>query len=195
MTVEEYLALDTDPLVKYEYLNGLVVEMAGASPRHNVVGTNLTRRLDVALEARPCLVFGSDQRVHVSETETFVYPDLTITCERPLFTSDRPPALLNPLLIIEVLSPSTRDHDRGAKLAHYRKIESVREVLLVESNFRAAELYRTIESARWLLSELAAGVVELESVSARLTFDEIYAKTDDLPLDPEPEPGARVVRS
>lgn len=185
MTVEEYLAIDVDPLVKYEYLNGFVVAMAGASPRHNLVIQNLARFLGNALESGPCIVLGSDQRVHVSETGAYVYPDLSITCEHPRFTDDRPRALLNPRLIVEVLSPSTRDHDRGDKLAHYRKIATVQDVLLVDANERAAELYRKIEPGRWMLSEHTDGSIELESVGARLPFDDIYAKTDELPLDLE----------
>lgn len=195
MSVEEYLALDTDALFKYEYLNGVVVAMAGASPRHNVVAQNVGRALGNALEPRPCLVMGSDQRVHVAETGSYVYPDLTVVCEAPRFTDDRPRALLNPRLIVEVLSASTRDHDQGAKVGHYRKMASVHEVLLVDANVRHAELYRRLESGQWLLTDVTEGEIELESVGVRLRLDEVYAKTDDLPFDPVDEAPPQSARS
>lgn len=195
ISVEEYLALDTDPLVKYEYLNGVVVAMAGASPRHNQVTTNLSRRLDVSLEAKPCHVLGSDQRVYVAETGSYVYPDLTVVCEKARFTDDRPRALLNPRLIVEVLSASTRDHDQGAKVRHYRKMPSVREVLLVDANVRHAELWRRLETGQWLLTDVTEGEIELESVGVRLGLDEVYAKTDDLPFDSADEAPAQSARS
>jgi Uma2 family endonuclease len=188
MSVEEYLALDTDPLVKYEYLNGVVVAMAGASLRHNVVAQNVARALGNALEARPCQVVGSDQRVYVAETASYVYPDITVVCEPPRLTGDRPRALTNPQLVIEVLSASTRDHDQGAKVRHYRKMPSVSEVLLIDANVRHAELYRRLETGQWLLTDVTGdGVIDLESVGVRLTLDEVYAKTDDLPFDPADE--------
>jgi Uma2 family endonuclease len=188
MSIEEYLALDTDPLVKYEYLNGVVVAMAGASLRHNQIATNLSRRLDAALDGRPCHVLGSDQRVYVEETASYVYPDLTVVCDPPRSTGDRPRALLNPRLIVEVLSASTRDHDQGAKVRHYRKMASVREVLLVDANVRHAELYRRLETGQWLLTDVTEGEIELESVGVRLGLDDVYAKTDDLPFDPADDP-------
>lgn len=195
MSVEEYLALDTDPLVKYEYLNGVIVAMAGASPRHNQVASNLGHRLNAAFEARPCHVLGSDQRVYVAETGSYVCPDLTVVCDKPRFTDDRPRALLNPRLIVEVLSASTRDHDQGAKVRHYRKMPSVREVLLVDANVRHAELWRRLETGQWLLTDVTDGGIDLESVGVRLELDEVYAKTDELPFDPADEAPTQSARS
>lgn len=189
VSVEDYLALDAASETKHEYLNGIVVAMAGASPRHNQVVSNLVRALGNALELRPSLVLGSQQRVRAVETNGYVYPDLTVVCDGPRFVGERPLSLENPTLIIEVLSPSTRDYDRGAKLAHYRRMPSVREILLVESNERRAELYRRIERG-WLLTDIVGGEIELASVDVRVSFDAIYAKTDALPLEPEPEPKA-----
>lgn len=188
VTVEEYLALDEASEEKLEYLSGVVVAMAGASPRHNVIAQNVSRQIGNSVEQGPCVVFGSDQRVHLAETGSYAYPDASVVCERAQFTDERPASLLNPQLIVEVLSPSTRDHDQGDKLAHYRKIASVREVLLVESNTRGVALYRKLDDGRWLLSDLSEGEVELESVGVRLSFDAIYAKTEGLPLDPVPDP-------
>jgi Uma2 family endonuclease len=160
------------------------VAMAGASPRHNRIAGNIYRRLDVALDATACQVWNADQRVRVDETGTYVYPDVSVACGESRFTTERPASLLNPMVVVEVISPSTEDHDRGAKLAHYRRMASVREVLLVETNTRRAELYRRLEDGRWLIIDVTEGDVHVESLDVRLALDEIYAKTEGLPLDP-----------
>jgi Uma2 family endonuclease len=182
-SVEEYLAVDAGGDVKHEYLGGEIVAMAGASPRHNLIASNLTGLLRSALERSPCRVLGSDQRVSAEATGAFVYPDLSVVCSEPRFGAQRPASLLNPVLIVEVLSRSTEDHDRGAKLAHYRRMESVREVVLVEPNERRVEIYRRLDDGRWLITDVVAGAVSLESVEAELPLDEVYAKTEGLPLD------------
>lgn len=182
-TVGEYLALEAASDTKHEYLNGVIVAMAGASLRHNLIALNVAAVLRSALERSPCRVLGSDQRVQIETTGAYVYPDVSVVCSEPRFGADRPASLLNPVLVVEVLSPSTEDHDRGAKLAHYRRLASVREVLLVEPNERRAELYRRLDGGRWLITDVVEGAVELESVEARLTLDEVYAKVEGLPLD------------
>jgi Uma2 family endonuclease len=182
-SVEQYLALDAASETKHEYLNGEVVAMAGASPRHNLITTNVAGALRQALATSPCRVFGSDQRVRIDSTRAFFYPDVSVVCAEPRLSSDRPASLLNPLLVVEVLSPSTSDHDRGAKLAHYRRLASVREVLLVEPNERRVELYRRLESGNWLISDVLEGEVALSSIGASLAVDDIYAKTEGLPAD------------
>jgi Uma2 family endonuclease len=182
-SLDEYLALEASSDTKHEYLNGEVVAMAGASPRHNLITSNLIALLSGGLERSPCRVLGSDQRVRIEATSAYVYPDVSVVCSEPRFGTDRPASLLNPLLVVEVLSPSTEDHDRGAKLAHYRRLESVREVLLIEPNERRAERYRRLENGSWLITDVMEGGVELESVELRLALDDVYAKTEGLPLD------------
>ncbi|MDQ3033479.1 MAG: Uma2 family endonuclease [Myxococcota bacterium] len=182
-SVDEYLAIEASSDAKHEYLNGEIVAMAGASPRHNVIASNVTGVLRNALERSPYRVLGSDQRVRIESTGAYVYPDVSVVCSEPRFGVDRPVSLLNPSLVIEVLSPSTEDHDRGAKLAHYRRLASIQEVLLIEPNERRAELYSRLENGTWLITDVVAGAVELESVGAQLALDEIYSKTEGLPLD------------
>jgi Uma2 family endonuclease len=183
ISVEEYLALDAASDLKHEYLNGAVVAMAGASPRHNQVASNVFRHLGNALETGPCRIWSADQRVRVSATGAYTYPDLVVVCAEPRFADDHPASLLNPRLLVEVLSPSTRDYDRSAKLAHYRQLPSVREVLLVEANEPRAELYGRLDDGRWLITDYVKDEIELTSVDARLTFAAIYAKTDGLPAE------------
>lgn len=179
----EYLTLEESSEVKHEYLNGEIVAMTGASPRHNQIASNVTAALSSALARSPCRVLGSDQRVRVESTGAYTYPDLSVVCGEPRFGTDRPASLLNPLLVVEVLSPSTEDHDRGAKLAHYRRLESIREVVLIEPNEHRVEVYRRLETGNWLITDVVSGSVELESVTATLALDVVYAKTEGLPND------------
>jgi Uma2 family endonuclease len=181
---QEYLRLSAASETKLEYVGGYVIAMAGASPRHNLVAANLLGALTRELATRSCLAFGSDQRVRVDATGAYVYPDLSVVCDGPRFTSDVPASLTNPGLVIEVLSPSTEEYDRGVKLAHYRRLASVREIALVSANERRVELYRRLESGQWLITDVVDGSLELESIGVRLDLGEVYAKVELLPLDP-----------
>jgi len=181
--LEDYLALDAESDRRHEYLNGVVITMAGASPRHNVVVPNLVHLLKAALAGGPCLLFDAGQRVRNDVTSSYVYPDVVVTCEAPAFTDERPRSLTNPLLIVEVLSKRTRGNDEGAKLSHYRRMPSVREILLVDSQASRAALYRRLEDAEWHLKDFVAGSIALSSVDATLPFEAIYDGVDRLPLD------------
>lgn len=182
-TLREYLELEARSATKHEYVGGVIVAMAGASPRHNLIAANLVRRLSELLEGGPCRVFTSDQRVRIPETGAHVYPDVTVVCDEPAFDDGRPPSLQNPVVIVEVLSPSTAEYDRGAKLAHYRRLSTVRHILLVEPNEARVEHYRRLEEGEWRLTDVLQGVIEIGALSAQLTVDHIYAKVEGLPLD------------
>lgn len=181
-----YLELAAASDLKLEYVGGHVLAMAGASPRHNLIAMNIGVALARQLGARGCLVLGSDQRVKVDATGAYVYPDLSAVCGPPQLTTDAPASLCNAALIVEVLSPSTEEHDRGVKLAHYRRLSSVQEVALISVNERRVELYRRLESGQWLITDVVDGDVELASVAVRVNFAEVYANVDALPLDPRP---------
>ncbi|HJK93529.1 MAG TPA: Uma2 family endonuclease [Polyangiaceae bacterium LLY-WYZ-15_(1-7)] len=181
VTPAEYLRLDAEAEGKLELLNGTVVAMAGASPRHNLIVANLAGELREKLRRGPCLVMTQDQRVHVAATESFVYPDVVVVCDRPeLDEAHRPASLRNPSAVVEVLSPSTLDHDMGAKLGHYRRIPSVREVLFVRADERALTRVARQGDGSWRLDDLGPeGEVELAGVT--LSLDAIYEKVDALP--------------
>jgi Uma2 family endonuclease len=181
--LDEYLTIDAESELKQEYLNGVVIAMAGASPRHNLIATNIATAFGRVLGDTPCRVFNSDQRVRVGSTGAYVYPDVTVVCDEPHFTDERPQSLENPLLVVEVLSPSTEDHDRGRKLAHYRHLGSVREILLVDPNEHRVEHYRRLSGGQWLITDVTAGQLELECLGGHLRLADVYAKTDSLPLD------------
>lgn len=180
VSVQTYLEMDARADGKLELLNGVVVAMAGASPKHNQIVANLARALGNALEASPCRVMTQDQRVSVEATESYVYPDVVI-CGEPRFdTRARPASLLNPSAIVEVLSKSTLDHDLGAKLGHYRRIASVREVLFVHTETRAVTLVTRLDAASWKLVDRGPSG-EVVVAGAALSLDTIYDRTDSLP--------------
>lgn len=176
--VDAYWALDEAAEGKLELLNGVVVAMAGASPRHNLIVANIARALGNAL-SEGCLVFTQDQRVRVRATESYLYPDTVVVCGEPSFDERaRPASLENPSAVVEVLSESTRDHDRGAKLEHYRRVDSIDEVLFVHSERRAATLVSRQTDGSWRLVDTEDRVV---FATVTLTLDAIYARTESLP--------------
>lgn len=180
--MEAYLEMDAAAEGKLELLNGVVVAMAGASPRHNQVVQNIARALGNGLEGSPCRVWTQDQRVRVDATESYTYPDLVVVYDEPQFdTTARPASLLNPTAVVEVLSESTLDHDLGAKLGHYRQIPSVTEVLFVHTDTRTTTCVTRQDDGSWKLVDRGPeGQVELANVP--LPLDAIYERTADLPV-------------
>ncbi len=138
-TEQDYLHLEGDSPIKHEYLDGEIYAMAGAKPGHNLVASNTTVALGNLVAGGLCGVFGSDQRIHVTSTGLYTYADGGVACGRWEISDKDDMSLLNPVLLFEVLSPSTRDYDRGEKLAHYLKISTVKDVLLIEQPERLVE--------------------------------------------------------
>ena len=128
---EEYLALERRGEGKHEYLAGELVAMAGASFRHNLIQTRVVASLYQQLRGRPCEVAPSDLRVAIGALGVYTYPDVTVVCGEPQFEDAEQDTLLNPTLLVEILSPSTESYDRGRKFEHYRLIPTFRECLLV----------------------------------------------------------------
>src|SRR5215211_3382177 len=141
LTPEEYLAVERRSEVRSEYLAGEVFAMVGASKRHNLIVSNLIRVLGNQLLDRPCNVYPSDMRVKVSRIGKYTYPDVVVACEEEEFDDEERDTLLNPLVIIEVLSESTEAYDRGRKFEHYQYIESLTEYLLVSQEPYRVEQY------------------------------------------------------
>lgn len=193
VTEDEYIARERAAENKSEYLDGLIHAMAGGSPRHNLLCANITIALGGRLKGKPCIALTSDQRILVAESGLYTYPDLAVVCGgvrvHPRFAD----TVTNPTLLVEVLSPSTEGYDRGAKFAHYRRIESLREVLLVASDDRFVERYVRAERDTWRLDTWAGEgvVVHLESVDVELPLDEVYAGIEQLPV-PEGPPAKRL---
>ena len=131
-TPEEYLRLEHEADCKSEYFNGRIFAMAGAGPEHVLIVGNVVTQLNLQLRERPCTVYSTDLRVRVSPTGLYTYPDVVVVCEEPSFADEEKDTLLNPTLIVEVLSPTTQDYDRGEKFERYRgHAERVGFVILV----------------------------------------------------------------
>ncbi|MGA2769353.1 MAG: Uma2 family endonuclease [Bryobacteraceae bacterium] len=180
LTPEEYLEIEREAEYKSEYFQGEMFAMAGAGQAHNLLVANLVAGLHHQLRSRPCQLYPSDMRVRVPATGLYTYPDVVVVCGEPQFLDEQRDTLLNPSLLVEVLSPSTEAYDRGRKFEHYRSIESFGEYLLVASDRVHADLYTRQPDGRWMLT--SAGRLEdsldLESVGYRLALVDLYERVD-----------------
>src|SRR4028118_400920 len=131
ITPEEYLVFERQAEYKNEYFDGEIFAMVGASRKHNLITTNITRELSQQLKNKPCEVYSSDMRVRIPNANIYTYADLTVVCGEPKFEDAQFDTLLNPALIVEVLSKSTASYDRSQKFAFYRTIESLTDYILV----------------------------------------------------------------
>ena len=172
MTEAEYLECDRTHDGKYEYVNGEVVAMAGVSDVHDRIQVNATVAMETRLRGGPSRVRGADLRVRLDEADLYGYPDLTIVCGEPAFAATRPVTLLNPRVIIEVLSETTEEYDRGAKVAHYRHRASVDLILLIDSRCRMIERQQRNPEGTWTLSEHTSGTVAV--LDHEVSLDELY---------------------
>ena len=179
-TPEEYLALERQSAERREYLAGQVFAMGGASERHNLVVTNVVRELGQQLKQRPCRVYASDMRVKVAASGLYTYPDVVVACGEARFDDEQRDTLLNPTVIIEVLSPSTEAYDRGEKFEHYRKIESMAEYILIAQERCHVEQFIRRPDGHWLLAEWDGreAAFPLPSINCSLALAEIYDKVD-----------------
>jgi len=179
LTPEQYLELERAALdVRSEYYNGRMYAMSGGTHPHAIVIANLARRLGNGLEKGPCVVTTSDMRLRVSKTGLYTYPDIIVVCDPPQYGDGRHDTVLNPTLIIEVLSPSTEAYDRGFKFAQYRALESLKEYALVSQSEPRVEIFRRQPSGDWLLSESAGmdAVCRFDSVGCTVTMKDVYDK-------------------
>jgi len=184
LSVEEYLTLDTETDEgRYEYLDGRVWLLAGASPDHNLVKDNIQGELYSVLRPRGCRSFTSDQRVKISETR-YVYPDVVVLCGEPEYTDESPPSLVNPELLVEVTSESTSDRDHQEKLEAYLNLESLREYWIASPS-RALVTQYVRRGDEWVVRSVADRDARLrcDALDVELPLDAIYAlvDTDDTP--------------
>lgn len=176
-TAAEYLALERRATYKSEYVGGHIIAMSGASRRHNLIAANISRELSSQLRGRPCESYISDMRVRVSETGLYTYPDVVAVCGDIRFADEQTDTLLNPTVIVEVLSASTEAYDRGDKFAHYRRLASLHDYVLVSQDAVRVEHY-VRQGEKWVLSEasLLTDTVSLASIQCTLVLEDIYDK-------------------
>lgn len=176
-TFDDYLEIEEDSGVKHEFVNGQILAMSGGTPNHAGITTNVSRLIGNSLEGRPCRVFSPDLRIRVLTTGIGTYADVAVICGKIELDPADPKkhTALNPRLLVEVLSPSTEDYDRGDKLGHYKLIPSLAEVVLVAHDRREVEVVRREEDGSWSRHISRDGeTVRLESVGCDLPVAEIY---------------------
>ncbi|MBI3909876.1 MAG: Uma2 family endonuclease [Armatimonadetes bacterium] len=181
LTEQEYLAIERAAEWKSEFYDGEMFAMAGATREHNLITLNVAADLLRQLKGRPCEAYASDMRVKVEATGLYTYPDVVAVCGERRFADERQDTLLNPTLIIEVLFPSTEAYDRGEKFAHYRRLASLREyVLIAQDRPRVERFVRQEGGQEWVFTE-ASGLQEtvpLSSIGCQLTLAEIYDRVE-----------------
>jgi Uma2 family endonuclease len=177
---EEYLEQERASKVKNEYFQGEVFSMAGASRKHNLIVANIIIEIGLQLKNKPCRVYPSDMRLKVEKTGLQTYPDIMVVCEQEKFIDEKEDTLLNPDVIIEVLSESTESYDRGEKFLNYRQIDSLNEYILVWQKIPKIEKYSRHKSELWTLSETDEKnrSIALDSIGCTLDIASVYDKTE-----------------
>ncbi len=176
-TVEEYLAFERTSEEKHEYYAGEIFDMSGASRRHNLIVMNTGTTLNSQLAQRPCEVYPSDMRVKVNKIK-YTYPDVTVVCGEPQFEDGEFDTLLNPTIIVEVLSPSTEDYDRGKKFKHYMAIPSLQEYILIAQDEARIDHCTRQGDGDWLISvsKTLEASIDLSSINCTLRLADVYNK-------------------
>jgi len=180
LTPEEYLSIERRAETRSEYYRGEMFAMSGASRRHNLIAANILASLHLQFKQRSCEVYQSDMRVKIQDSTLYTYPDIVLTCSEPRFEDKEVDTLLNPQVIIEILSSATEAYDRGVKFSHYRKIRSLKQYLLVSQGTPMVEKYTRCDDDQWMLSDMSdlEGKVVIESVDCELSMAEIYLRVD-----------------
>ncbi|MDQ3753430.1 MAG: Uma2 family endonuclease [Acidobacteriota bacterium] len=181
-TIEEYLSFERASEIKHEYVDGQTVAMVGASRAHNLITGNVSRRLGNQLEGKPCETYSSDMRVKTTATD-YTYPDVIVVCEEPEFEDREVDTLLNPTVIVEVLSKSTEKRDRVEKFADYRGIAHLKEYILISQDKMHVEHYVRQPDNEWRLYDVnePGGKIRIESIDCELLLSEVYERVKFVP--------------
>lgn len=180
---EDYFALEQAEDQRYEYCAGEVYAMAGGSESHALIGSNVLVGISNALRGKPCRVYGADMKLHVQAHDHFCYPDVQVLGERGIRETHH---VENPVLIVEVLCPSTESWDRGGKFERYRSIEGLEYYLLVAQDRRHVELFERESESAWRFTEYGEGRVLFPKLDAALELDDIYRQVDFSPAAETP---------
>ncbi len=177
MTTADFLAWDARQIERHEFVSGEVFAMAGAEDRHVTIALNIAIALRQHLRGTPCRTFMSDMKLHVAAANSYFYPDVMVTCSEADHASSHIKSA--PVLLVEVLSPSTAAYDRGEKFAHYRRLESLQEYMLVDIDTRRTDLYRKGADAMWVLHPFEGGqTIHLASVALDISAEALFAEVE-----------------
>lgn len=179
-SVEDYVALDRSHEERWEYVAGEAFVLVGASPEHNLVVANAASAFRALLQGKPCLALSEGQKIATPQTRAYHHPDVVVVCGAPEYDQVNDHAIVNPTLLVEVLSPSTADDDRGGKLVHYRSRPSFVDYLIVSLEDRMVEHHHRIAAGLWLLTEHRGGVIELEALGVTLAITELWTDLERL---------------
>ena len=179
---EDYLTMERASQEKHEYFKGEVFAMSGASWEHNVIAKNISTIILPFLKGSPCDMFGSDLRIHIPENTLYTYPDFSIICGKPEVTDKEKDTAVKPSVIIEILSKSTKDYDRGSKFMLYRSIKTLKEYITIDSLSFSVEIYTRQENNTWLLSEFKqlSDSFVISTISLILQLKDVY---EDVSID------------
>ena len=180
-SVEEYLAIDREADYKSEFVAGDIFAMGGASPKHVLIAGNIAGELRNRLRDTNCQVYSADLRIQAETDNVYYYPDVVVVCGRPEYRDSRRDTVTNPLVIVEVLSPATRNYDRGDKFAHYRRLDSLRVYILIDQEACHVEHFVRKEGI-WEFSEIddCEGSLVIPTLDITIELTEIYAKLEFL---------------
>jgi Uma2 family endonuclease len=182
---EEYLRIERAATSRSEFHEGQIVALAGAGRNHNKIVSNLVAAIGNGLREQDCSVYASDFRVSIAGGKRYVYPDVLVTCGQEIFEDDQQDNLVNPMVILEVLSASTEGYDRGEKFLLYQAIPSLREYFLVSQVTRRFEVFRKQADGNWLYqAQEPAETPFIASCNLSIKADEVYFKTDSSPSLP-----------
>jgi Uma2 family endonuclease len=175
-SIDEYLRMENTEVVKHEYYQGEIFAMSGAKVPHNTIVVNLLIKLGQKLKGKKCKPFNSDQRIHIPSNTLFTYSDISIICGEIITLNNDEYNVLNPTVIIEVLSSSTKNYDRGEKFKLYRDITTLKEYILVDSESIHIETFRLNENDHWELEEYnsAEDILIIKAIEENITLSEIY---------------------
>ena len=197
MTAEEYLAFERASETKHEFFRGEVFAMGGASRNHNRATLDTAVALVRSLDGSDCEVFSNDMRVKVPSTGLYTYPDIVVTCEEPTFEDNEFDTLLNPQVVIEVLSDSTEAYDRGKKFAQFRELDSLQSYVLISQKEPRVEVFTRHESGDWMMRDAVGmeSTIELSAINVTLQLKDVFKRVEFPPLEdasPEQKQGSDV---
>ncbi len=176
MSIEEYLEMENAADEKHEYYKGEIFAMSGAKVPHNTIATNFLGTLFNKLKGKKCKPYGSDARIHMEANTLFTYPDISIICGEISTLNNDDYNILNPTVIIEVLSKSTKNYDRGENFKLYRDIATLKEYILVDSESIHIEIFRLNKNGHWELEEYNSltDTVIIKAIDETIILSEIY---------------------
>lgn len=173
-TIEDYVRLEEHSNLKHEYCDGSIRAMGGGTLDHARITSTIIRLLGTQLEGRPCAVYSSDARVRVLATNVITYPDVSVACGAVEQDVDDRCAMMNPSVVVEVTSPSSERYDRGGKLEHYKRVPSVRDIVIVSHRERAIEVHHRGDDGAWSVVHVTTGVALVTSIACALEVEVVY---------------------